>query len=66
MLGVATLVLIQLLRPPGAASDAVRGGFVYLIIAAVSFFAAWRCRAPKAVARGFEIVPKPGGDAGAG
>src|SRR5437763_1944308 len=66
LLGIATLTLFTVLRPPGDHSDALRGGFVYLVIAAVGFFAAWRLRPPKAVARGFEVVSKSTGDAEAG
>lgn len=66
LLGIVTLTLFTVLRPPGDHSDALRGGFVYLVIAAVSFFAAWRLRSLRAVARGFEVVSKPAGDAEAG
>ena len=58
LLGVATLTLFMVLRPPGDHSDALRGGFAYLVIAAVSFFAVWRLRPPKAVARGFDVVSR--------
>jgi hypothetical protein len=36
---------------------------VYVVIAAVGFDAAWRLRAPKRAARGFDVVSKPAGDA---
>lgn len=61
LLGIATLTLFTVLRPPGDNSDALRGGVVYLVIAAVAFFATWRLRPPKAVARGFDVVSKPAG-----
>ena len=64
--GVATLTLFTVLRPPGDHSDALRGGFVYLVIAAVSVYAAWRLKPPKAVARGFDVVSNPPGDTRAG
>jgi hypothetical protein len=64
--GIATLTLFTILRPPGDHSDALRGGFVYLVIAAIGFFAVWRLRPPRQVARGFEVVSKldddPGGN----
>ena len=60
---LVTLAAFLFLRPPGDHADALRGGFVYLVIAAVSFFAAWRLRSPKAVARGFDVVSKPTVDA---
>jgi uncharacterized membrane protein YqjE len=63
LLGVVTLTLFTVLRPPGDHSDALRGGFVYLLIAVVAFFAMWRLRPPKAVVRGFEVITKPSGDA---
>jgi hypothetical protein len=66
LLGIVTLTLFTVLRPPGDHSDALRGGFVYLVIAAVSFFAAWRCKPPKVVARGFDVVSKSTGDTEAG
>ena len=66
LLGIGTLTLFTVLRPPGDHSDALRGGFVYLIIAAVEFFTAWRLKPPKAVARGFEIVSKSTSDTEAG
>jgi hypothetical protein len=66
LLGMVTLTLFTVLRPPGDHSDAVCGGLVYLVIAAVSFFAAWRSKPSKAVARGFDVVSKPTGDAEAG
>jgi len=62
LLGIVTLTLFTVLRPPGDHSDALRGGFVYLVIAAVSFFAAWRSKPSKAVARGFDVVSKTTGD----
>lgn len=65
LLGIATLTLFTVLRPPGDHSDAVRGGFAYLLIAAVSFFAAWRLSASKSAPGGFQVVPKPTGDADA-
>jgi TRAP-type C4-dicarboxylate transport system permease small subunit len=65
-LGIATLTLFLILRPPGDHSDALRGGFVYLVLAVVSFFAARRLRPPKAVAQGFEVISKPTGDAETG
>ena len=64
--GIATLTLFIVLRPPGEHSDALRGGFVYLVIAAIGFFAVWRLRPPKVVARGFDVVSKPTDDPGAG
>ncbi len=66
LLGIVTLTLFTVLRPPGDHSDALRGAFVYLVIAAVSFFAAWRSKPAKAVARGFDVVSKPTGDTEAG
>lgn len=66
LLGIATVTLFIVLRPPGNRADALRGGFVYLVISAVSFFTAWRLRAPRAVERGFEVVSKPAGGAEAG
>ncbi|MGF1635134.1 MAG: hypothetical protein ACFCVE_14880 [Phycisphaerae bacterium] len=63
LLGIVTLTLFAVLRPPGDPTDAMRGGFVYLVIAAVSFFAAWRLRPPKVEARGFDVVSKPTGEA---
>lgn len=66
LLGIGTLTLFTVLRPPGDHSDALRGGFVYLVIAAVIFFAARHLRPPRAVTRGFEVVSKPAGDAEAG
>jgi hypothetical protein len=66
LLGMVTLTLFLVLRPPGDHSDALRGGFVYLVIAAVSFFAAWRLRSPQSAARGFDVVSKHTGDAEAG
>jgi hypothetical protein len=66
LLGIATLALFTVVRPQGDHSDALRGGLVYLVIAAVSFFAAWRLKSPRAVARGFEVVSKPTGDVEAG
>jgi hypothetical protein len=62
LLGIGVLTVFTVLRPPGDHSDALRGGLVYLIIAAVSLFAAWRLRPPKSVARGFEVVSKTDGD----
>ena len=62
LLGIVTISLFVLLRPPGVESVAVRGGFVYLAIAALCFFAAWRLRPPKSAARGFDVVTKPAGD----
>jgi len=62
LLGIATLTLLMLLHPPGDQSDALRGGFVYLIVAALCFFAAWRLRPPKFLARGFDVVAKPARD----
>ena len=64
LFGVGTLTLFTILRPPGDHSDALRGDLIYLVIAAVSFFAAWRLRSPKVVARGFEVVPKSADDVG--
>ena len=58
LLGIATLTLFVLLGTPGQHSDALRGGLVYLAIAAVSFFTAWRLRAPNVLARGFDVVSK--------
>jgi hypothetical protein len=66
LLWVATLTLFVALRPPGDHSDALRGSFIYLVIGAVSFVAAWRLKASKPASRGFEVVPKPHGDAKAG
>jgi hypothetical protein len=63
LLGIITIALFAVLRPPGDVSDALWGGGVYLFIAAVAFYAMWRLRAPKVVARGFEVVTKPAGDA---
>ena len=66
LLGIVTVMLFVVLRPPGDHSDALRGGSAYLVIAAISFFAAWRLRSLKALARGFDVVEKPAGDAEAG
>jgi len=60
LLGIATLTLFIVLWPPGDHSDALRGGCVYLVIAAIGFFAVWRLRPPKQVVRGFEVVSKSG------
>lgn len=59
LLGAATLTLFAVLRPPGDHSQALRGSFVYLAIGVVCFVAAWRLKPSK---RGFEVLPKPGGD----
>ena len=56
LLGIATLTLFMVLRPPGDSSDALHGGMVYLVVAGVSFYASWRHRPPKIVAQGFEVV----------
>ncbi len=61
LLGAVTLTLVAALRPPGDHSDAAWGGLVYFVIAAVCFFAGWRLRLPRQVARAFEVIPKPTG-----
>jgi hypothetical protein len=66
VLGIVTIALFMVLRPPGDHADGLRGGFVYLVIAGICFFAAWRLRSPKPLARGFDVVPKRPGDAEAG
>jgi H+/Cl- antiporter ClcA len=66
LLGIATLTLFAVLPPTADRPDGLRVGFVHLAIAAVHFFAAWRLRSPKAVARGFDVVSKSAGDAEAG
>ena len=60
--GIGTIALWTILQPPGDHSAALRGGFVYLAIASISLFTAWRCRPPQSDARGFEVGRKPGGD----
>jgi hypothetical protein len=66
LLGIVTLTLFMVLRSPGDHSHALRGGLVYLVIAAVGFVAAWRLKGPKPLVRGFDVVLKPGDDAEAG
>ena len=46
LLGVATLALLIVLRPPGDTSGALWGSGGYLAIAVVRFIAVWRLKPP--------------------
>jgi H+/Cl- antiporter ClcA len=59
LLGVSVLVLFLVFSPPTLdVSGAMRGAAVYLSIALVSLFAAWRLKLPADQPRGFEVIPR--------